>query len=209
MYHTLLFDLDNTIYPESSGILNAIRGRIIFYIKTKLGLDNENAEMFRKYCLENFGTTFNGLKQLYGIDENEYLSFVHDIPLSDFLMPNDHYGKIFSNFKQKKVIFSNADAAHINRVLEYLDLKQFFEAIIDIHTLKPYVKPQKESFEIAQQFLGLSNWDGCVFIDDYLPNIKAATELGLFSILINEMNTHDYPTKITSLMELPDLLNNN
>lgn len=206
MYHTFLFDLDNTIYPESSGIMSGIRDRIILYMKTRLGLDDDSVTTVRQYCLDKFGTTLQGLKHLYGIDGEEYLSFVHDINLPDFIKPDRLFRQFLDQYPQRKVIFSNADIHHINHVLDYLNIKDFFNGIIDVHTLDPFVKPQKESFEIAREFLQLTNWEGCVFIDDHIPNIQTATELGIFSILVDENRNHDYPFRISELYDLPTII---
>jgi len=206
MYHTFLFDLDNTIYPESSGIMNAIRDRIIFYMKNRLGFDDEFSLSFRQYCLKHYGTTLKGLKEIYGIDEDEFLAYVHDIRLSEFIQPDNRIKEMLEKYHQKKVIFSNADSNHVKRVLKTLDLEQYFDTVIDVHSIKPYVKPQKESFNTVKSILKLTNWDGCVFIDDHLPNVQSAAELGIFSILVSENSNKKFPNMIPSILNLPYLV---
>ena len=82
-----------------------------------------------------------------------------------------------------------------------------FDCIIDVHALMPNVKPQPEAFEKALSITELNSWDGCAFVDDYLPNILAAENLGIFSILVDEAGDQDYINKIPSLKDLKDFLN--
>jgi len=59
--HTLFFDLDNTLYPKSSGLMDAIRNRIIDYMRDEMKLDNEEISSIREYSLKRYGTTLVGL----------------------------------------------------------------------------------------------------------------------------------------------------
>ena len=74
MFHTIFFDLDNTIYPKSSGLMDAIRDRIITYMQTRLGLEMPEILALRQYSLQKYGTTVIGLKERFNIDEFEFLS---------------------------------------------------------------------------------------------------------------------------------------
>ena len=62
MFHTIFFDLDNTIYPKSSGLMDAIRDRIITYMQVRLGLEMPEILALRQYSLQKYGTTVIGLK---------------------------------------------------------------------------------------------------------------------------------------------------
>ena len=205
--HTLFFDLDNTLYPKSSGLMDAIRNRIIDYMRDEMKLDNEEISSIREYSLKRYGTTLVGLIELYGIDQQYYLEYVHSINLQDYLKPDPETTKTLQALPQRKFIFSNADSNHIHRVLDYLGVRDFFEGIIDVHQLMPYVKPKPEAFERALVAAGMTSWDGCAFIDDYLPNILTAEKKGIYSILIDENSESHYKNCIPSIYFLKDLLN--
>lgn len=207
MVHTFFIDLDNTLYPKSSGLMDAIRDRIISYMKKILNLDDKEIKSIREYSLKKYGTTLIGLMELYGIDKHHYLDYVHDLDLDIYLKPNPELLNILNLYPQKKVIFSNADQNHIRRVLEFLDLVIFFDVIIDVHMLMPSVKPQAAAFQKAKKAVGLKTWQGCAFIDDYYPNIQKAEELGIFSILIDEKDDVEYKQKIPSILDLPKVIN--
>jgi pyrimidine 5'-nucleotidase len=206
MFHTLFFDLDNTLYPKSSGLMDAIRDRIFSYMGNIMGMTESQILKTREYSLKKYGTTLIGLMELYGIDKQHYLDYVHDLVLEDFLIRDSEIVSILNAFPQRKIIFSNADLGHVNRVLDYLQIREVFDHIVDVHVLMPNVKPQPEAFAKALTTAGLSTWEGCAFIDDYLPNILAAENLGIFSVLVDETGEQDNANRITSIRQLNDFL---
>ncbi len=206
MFHTIFFDLDNTIYPKSSGLMDAIRDRIISYMQVRLGLNIPEILALRQYSLQKYGTTVIGLKERFDIDEFEYLDYVHNINIADHLTKNIDLRNLISTFPQRKIIFSNADKNHVDRILKYLDLQDLFESIIDIHTLMPHLKPHREAFNKALEIAHLTSWEGCAFVDDYPANIEQARNLGIYSILIDENSQYQDEIKVTSLFELPKLI---
>jgi FMN phosphatase YigB (HAD superfamily) len=68
----------------------------------------------------------------------------------------------------------------------------------------PNVKPQPEAFTKALASAGLSSWDGCLFVDDYLPNVIAAEKLGIFSVLVDETGEQKHTHCIQSIRQLND-----
>ena len=90
--------------------------------------------------------------------------------------------------------------------LKFLDLEDLFDAIIDIHTMMPHLKPHREAFDKALEIARLTSWDGCAFLDDYPANIEQARNLGIYSILIDERSQHQDELRISSLFELPKLI---
>ncbi|MCD6576966.1 MAG: pyrimidine 5'-nucleotidase [Anaerolineaceae bacterium] len=204
MLHTIFFDLDNTIYSRNSGLWEAISGRIDLYIKDILHIQKSKVPAIRQYCRENYGTSLQGLKSLYPIDEAEFLSFVHDIDLSKILYDDGKLAKLLSSISQRKKIFTNSDTAHANRVLDFFGVTVYFDQIIDVVSLKPYVKPQPEAFEKALLLSGLTSPDGCVFLDDMVENVKQGQKSGFLSILVGESN--DNILNIPDIYMLPELL---
>jgi putative hydrolase of the HAD superfamily len=206
MFHTIFFDLDNTIYPKSSGIMDVIRDRIITYMQVRLGLEMPEILALRQYSLQKYGTTVIGLKERFDIDEFDFLDYVHDIDLAAHLTKNVDLRDLIAALTQRKFIFTNADKNHVNRILKFLDLENLFEGIIDIHTLMPHLKPCQEAFDKALEIARLSSWEGCAFLDDYPANIEQARNLGIYSILVDERSQHQDELRISSLFELPKLI---
>jgi len=186
--------------------MDAIRDRIITYMQVRLGLEMPEILALRQYSLKKYGTTVIGLKERFDIDEYEFLDYVHDIDLSSHLTKNKDLRDLISAFPQSKMIFTNADMNHVNRILKYLDLEDLFVAVIDIHTMMPNLKPHREAFDKALEIAKLTSWKGCAFLDDHPANIEQARRLGIYSILIDENSQYEDDLGISSIFELPRLI---
>ena len=206
-YKTIFFDLDDTIYPSTSGLWPAIGQRIDMFIHEKVGLLPEEIRGFRSNLYKEYGTTMRGLKILYDINEKEYLKYVHDIPLENYIQPDKELRQVLNQYPQDKWIFTNADMDHAKRVLDVVGLGECFNGIIDILQLSPYCKPQPEAYQIALKVAGVMDPKECVFIDDREMNLDPARHMGFFTILIDELSrNNNNHVKIQSLKYLSDIL---
>ncbi|CAN8287352.1 unnamed protein product [Cochlearia groenlandica] len=135
-YDTLLFDLDDTLYPLSSGIAEECGQNIKDYMAEKLGIDKNKILELSNSLYKNYGTTMAGLRAIgYNFDYEEYHSFVHgrlpyvnikqDLVLRSLLL----------SIPLRKIIFTNADKLHAARALERLGLEDCFKGIICFETL--------------------------------------------------------------------------
>jgi len=203
----LIFDLDDTLYPASSGVWEAIGKRIDLFIHQKLSLPLENVEAFRKNLFHSYGTTLRGLYLQYHIDPTEYLAFVHDIPLEDYLQPNPELRTLLKVLPYPKVIFTNADKNHANRVLARLGLEGCFGQIIDIWDMLPFCKPFPEAFQKMLQKLEYPDTSQCLLIDDLPANLRTARRLGFWTVQVSENGRqHAGHFLIRRIEELPRVL---
>ena len=76
-----IFDLDNCLYPASSGLFALIDERMTAYIQRLLNCDPEEAHRVQKDHFHTHGTTLAGLMKNLEIDPHHFLEDVHDIPL--------------------------------------------------------------------------------------------------------------------------------
>lgn len=206
-FSTLMIDLDDTVYPADSGVWQAIRQRIDLFVAEKFQLPMEDAIQLRHKLFLEYGTTMRGLQAAYHIDEDEYLAFVHHIPLSDYLKPDPDLADILRRIPQRKIIFTNADTAHARRVLAVLELEDCFDEIIDIKAIAPYCKPMLPAFEIALRRVGGPDPAGCVLVDDQIHNIRTARELGMFAVRVSAASPDPAANAtIARLVELPAVL---
>ncbi|MEQ8369445.1 MAG: pyrimidine 5'-nucleotidase, partial [Alphaproteobacteria bacterium] len=77
-----VFDLDDTLYPASSGLFGQTRQRIRDYIAREMRLDPTAAEACRRDLLARYPTTLLGLMAERAIDPVAYLTYVHDLDYS-------------------------------------------------------------------------------------------------------------------------------
>ncbi|HNZ13291.1 MAG TPA: pyrimidine 5'-nucleotidase [Anaerolineaceae bacterium] len=207
-FNTLFFDLDETVYPSSSGVWAAIRDRMQRYMIEQLGIPAEEVPALRERLYREYGTTMRGLQYERGLDTDAFLAYVHDIPLVNYLSPAPSDREALLSLPQQRFIFTNADVHHARRVLNILNLSDCFEGIMDITMFIPHCKPQPEAFEIALKKAGSPDPTRCVLIDDLPVNLKAARQMGFSTILISENppENHDFDAHIRSLSELPTVL---
>jgi putative hydrolase of the HAD superfamily len=206
-FKVLFIDLDDTLYPPAAGLWEAIRVRIDLYMTQRMKLPAEIVPTLRKELFLKHGTTMRGLQAQFQIDEKDYLDFVHDVPVADFLTPDPALRCMLEKYPQRKVIFTNADTNHANRVILSLGLEGCFDQIIDIRDIDPYCKPQLQAFTRAMELAGVNNPAECVMIDDAQRNLQTAHDLGLYTIKIGSDGCPaGIDAAIQSMADLPKVL---
>lgn len=183
-FETILFDLDDTLYPASSGLWTVLQSRIELFMTERMHLAPDQVPALREELFRKHGTTLRGLSELYHIDEQEFLDFVHNVPLADYIQPNPRLKAVLSHMPQRKIIFTNADSNHATRVINVLELQGCFEQIIDVRDIHPYCKPQNEAFLKALELAAIPQPQKCLMIDDAPRNLIAAKALGISTVLI-------------------------
>ncbi len=188
-YRTIFFDLDDTLYPSSIGLWDLIGDRIDLFIHNEIGLDWEIIPDKRQNLFNQYGTTLRGLVAEYKIDPQNYLAFVHDVPIEDLLHPIPDLKQKIQALKLEKMIFTNADRKHALRVIKAMDLDGCFNSIIDICDMDPFCKPQKEAFLKAMTLAGDISPGEVIIMDDTPRNLETAVDLGCYSIQVGSHPT--------------------
>ncbi len=200
----LIFDLDDTLYPQGIGAWDLVGDRIDQFLTDEMGFSSEEVTAMRARLWRQYGTTLRGLQMEYEVDMDHYLQYVHDVPFEDFLAPDAELDQMLHNLPQRKVIFTNASADHAQRVMALLGVEAHFEQIIDVYTVHPYCKPEIEAFQIA---LAAMNEEPslCLMIDDNPANLDTAQSLGITTVSIGR-HRHDGSPHIPHIKALSDLL---
>ncbi|KAK7379118.1 hypothetical protein VNO80_04571 [Phaseolus coccineus] len=137
-YDCLLFDMDDTLYPLSSGLNLACRKNIEEYMLKHLHMEESKVP---KICLDfykEYGTTMAGLKASgYEFDDDEFHAYVHGRLPYGKLKPDPVLRNLLLSMPQRKIVFTNADEAHAHQVLNRLGLIECFDNIICFETLNP------------------------------------------------------------------------
>jgi len=206
-FTTLFFDLDDTLYPSSSGLWPAIKDRMNLYMIERLGLSEHDVPILREQYFKMYGTTLRGLQERHQVDHEDFLSFVHDLPLKDFLAPNPVLREVIASLPTRNFIFTNADVHHARRVLAALQLEDLFDTVVDVNAVAPYCKPMPESFAIAMDLADEPDPRRCVMIDDLSRTTRAALNVGMASLLYGcDEPTEDASGVFTDWAQLPILL---
>ncbi|XP_027174958.1 uncharacterized protein LOC113774595 [Coffea eugenioides] len=154
-YDCLLFDLDDTLYPLSSGLAAGCLKNIQDYMVEKLGIHKTKIPDLCNLLYKNYGTTMAGLRAVgYDFDYDDYHSFVHGRLPYDNLKPDPVLKSLLLGLPFRKLIFTNADEAHATKVLSRLGLEGCFEGIICFETLNPTHKTTVSDDEDDIEFVG-------------------------------------------------------
>ncbi|MFC4293040.1 pyrimidine 5'-nucleotidase [Sphingorhabdus arenilitoris] len=178
-----IFDLDNTLYPVSSGLHKLMDMRIRAFVGRTLGLDDDAAHRVQKDYFRNYGTTLSGLMAEHGTDPYEYLADVHDFSLSA-IDDAPRLAEHLSALPGRKVIFTNADAPYAARVLDRLGLEGIFEQIIDIHTISYEPKPAQSAYDTLLEKTGIDPARS-IFFEDMARNLLPAKKMGMQTVWID------------------------
>jgi putative hydrolase of the HAD superfamily len=180
----LIFDLDDTLYPPSNGMFKEIGNRIEAYMREVMKMPTEQVPAIRNDYFKRYGTTLRGLEIEYGIGKQDYLAYVHNVPLRQYISRNEPLKRLLDTLPFPKVILTNSDQAHSKRVLDILEIQDCFSQIIDIIALSPYCKPEEQAFEKAITLLGNPDPHDCVLFEDSPVNIQAAKKFGFTTVQV-------------------------
>jgi pyrimidine 5'-nucleotidase len=184
---TLFFDLDNTLYPSDNGIWASIGNRMNIFIKDQLNLPDDKVISLRHSYYEKYGTTLRGLQIHHSIDADEFLDYVHDLPIEEMIQPDPELRVLLLNLPKRKFIFTNSNIEHAERVLQSLHIAECFD----------------EAYHIALKLAAGDNPSNCIFLDDSVRNLTPAFEQGFYTILIGTTDSH--PVAYHSLKRPHDL----
>jgi putative hydrolase of the HAD superfamily len=209
-FKCLYFDLDDTLYPPSSGLWDAIRGRMNNYMQKFIDGPLEEIVAIRQSYLEQYGTTLRGLQAHYEVDAEDYLAYVHDLPLEQYIQPDPQLRDLILSLPQRRWIFTNSDHNHARRVLKILGLEGCFEGVIDVTAIDFACKPDKIAYQRALEISGDDDPTQCVIFDDSIRNLAPAREMGFFTILVGKNGMESKVDKVIPSLhaltrQLPEL----
>lgn len=204
IYKTLFFDLDATLYSPANGLLQAINRRIRSYMIEVMKFSPEQALDLQKKYFHQYGTTLVGLINHHQVNTDNYLQYVHDLPLEKYLSPDPELRNIITSLQQSKWIFTNSIKSYAQQVTTILSIDDQFRGIIDSSRLDHQTKPARQAYQRAMKIAKVSNPAHCVLFDDRIENLFPAQELGMFTVLINPENmSSQADLQINRLHELP------
>ncbi len=199
-----LFDLDQTLYPVSSGLMDEVGRLIKQYMRERCGFAEAEIVALRDRYFHEYGTTLRGLMLHHGVDPDDYLDYVHNLPLERFIAPNPALDKALAALPLTKVVFTNASEAHARRVLTLLGVERHFSAIIDIKATRYINKPDPEAYRHALAILD-AHPEECLLLDDMPRNLLPGRDMGMITVLVGSDDPDDAHFAIKSIEDLPRL----
>src|SRR5690606_13635263 len=123
-----LFDVDDTLYPAESQLMELIRQRITGFVMRITGLPHDEARAIQRGWFERHGAALPGLLVEHDVSVQEFLDEVHDVPL-DCTQPDPDLARAIQRLPGRTLVFTNGSAGHAARVMERLGVAHLFEAV--------------------------------------------------------------------------------
>ena len=179
---TWVFDLDNTLYPASCGLMAAVSSRMTEFVSDVLRLEPDAALIEQKRMFREHGTTLRGLMNDHGVDPVEFMDFVHAV---DYAMVDSNPGlnNALNDLPGRKVIFTNASTDHARNVLGKLGVAHHFDGIFDVADADYIPKPNRVAYEILADRHDVDPKHAVMF-EDIGPNLEPAAALGMTTVWV-------------------------
>lgn len=192
-----IFDLDNCLYPASTGLFALIDERMTAYIQRLLGCDHIEAKRVQKAHFHEHGTTLAGLMKKQAVDPHDFLVDVHDIPL-DRVQCDERLARLLPRLPGRRFVFTNGDAPYARRVLEAIGVHSHFDDLHDIHASSYRPKPDPHGYELLCERFAIDP-KRALLVDDMAQNLGPAKALGMTTVWVDngsERGSHGYQESV-------------
>ncbi len=213
----LLFDMDNTLYPETSLIDKNMTKRILCFVSDFLNISIEDAMEARKDGLTRAGTTLEWLLREHNLtNTKEYFSFLHPASEKDEVEFDPNLRPFLQSLKEKyhMTVLTNAPKVHADCILNHLKIHDIFDGVYDLEDMQFIGKPHKKAYLTAIHEKGFTV-EETLFFDDHPKYIKGYKDIGGRGVLVDQTGRfkNDEIIKqmsyaiIQSVYDIPLLLN--
>lgn len=179
----LVFDLDNTLYPQSSGCTAPSEKKGKDFFDNILKLSDE--EYYKNKHLIIDGNTYflHKLKEK-GVSFEEFLNYVCEYDLSN-IHCNKTLKKQLLSLPHQLFIFTDSVHWHVEDVLEKMQIKGIINNIFTIMEAGGVWKSHTGAFEKFFNHYKINPKETAIF-EDSLSNLQIAKEVGMTTVFISE-----------------------
>ena len=204
MSRVWVFDLDNTLYPADTGLFAEVGRRIRAFMAFRVGIPEDRIPALRAAYKARYGSTLGGLMAHHDVDPQEFLAFVHDVPLDEFLDPDPDLGRALDRLEGPKVVFTNGSEEHARAILERLGVGDRFVEVFDIAFADYTPKPRPHGYRKLLRALERPG-AGCWLVDDLVENLDTGRSLGMITVRVGPDPGPPH-LHVASVKDLPERL---
>lgn len=202
----ILFDLDQTLYHPTSGLLQAGDRRITEFLARHQGLAWEAADELRQRLWRQYGTTARGAETEFGVVQRELYEYTQlALDPAQYLQPVPEVSAMLAALPVERYVATNSLALYAERVLAALGLGDHFAQILDIALMGWHPKPEPEAYAALLAAVDLPA-RRVAFVDDFSWNLPPAAALGMYTIYLGEDEDAEADLILTDLLDLPAAL---
>lgn len=181
----IIFDLDDTLYTNDTGLFKELGTRLVYWVSQQLGISLEDSAALRREYFQAHGTMMRGLLLHHPeVNIDAYLDYVHDIDVSRYIAPNPALDAMLARLDAPKAVFTNSVADWAERILRQLGIRRHFTHIIDVRAVDYQSKPHPHAFERALAILGTPA-SACIMLDDQVSYLRGAAAAGMRTVLVH------------------------
>jgi len=171
-----------TDISDTDRLMAEIGRRMTGYVMQVTGLPYDEAYRLQKTYLAEHGITLRGLMLNHAVDPKAFAAVFHDISL-DILAHDPALVAAIAALPGRRLIFTNADHHHAERVLERLGLSHLFDHVAHIGSYDYTPKPDPEAFRRLFAAHSVTPAE-TAFFEDSERNLKPAADLGMTTVLV-------------------------
>ena len=185
MIKNLIFDLDGTLYPLSSGLEDECQQRVYEFFSAKLRVSMNEARQISQKLLDKYHYEAQGVEAELGLSEAEFMEYICAVS-TDNLVANSELNTLLTSLTQRKFIFTDSTSSHVNDVLSKINVDvRIFDDIYDAQKGNFAYKLSPDAFVAFCNYYQIDSKEG-VFFEDRERNISLAKSIGFKTVLISE-----------------------
>ena len=181
---TWVFDMDDTLYPASLGMKEAIKTAFGKFMTQEYGLTPDCfAELSAKYTAQGLVDPMAKIKQEVAFDNAKWATFAaqelpyHSVPVCQ------QAPSLIANLPGRKIVFTNGSHKHATTMLGHLGLLDVFDHISCATNRNNQLKPEPEIYAELQQSQKFDP-QTTLMVDDHPKCLLPAKELGWHTVLV-------------------------
>jgi putative hydrolase of the HAD superfamily len=189
----VVLDVDDNLYSRDMPVMSALTRQFPVVLSQMLGIPIEQANQTCALYYSTYGSTLEGVMRHHPeIDGTEFLQSVHKIEHTELLPPNKGLSTAFRHIRSGAdlpiTLFTNGTNEHGHRCAQVLGVRPHIDYIIGIDDAPNLRgKPHESAYNNMLQTIGLHDHpDRVLFVDDSLPNVRAAQERGIQAVQMYE-----------------------
>lgn len=193
---TIIFDLDNTLYPEKTYVQSGFKA-VARYLsdKYKFDIDKLFSKIMDIFNEDGRGNVFDSLVNDLNIDEDvSILVYIYRYHFPDIsLYPESIPLLNMLKNNYKLALISDGRAFVQKRKVDALNIENYFDIIVFTDVLgENYWKPSIEPYKLVLSALDSDAKEAYYIGDDPYKDFKAPKKLGMKSIQVKMEDEMDY-----------------
>ncbi|MEP4380112.1 MAG: pyrimidine 5'-nucleotidase [Alphaproteobacteria bacterium] len=177
-----IFDLDNTLYPASTGLMAQVSSRMTTFVADLLGVEPESALVEQKRMFREHGTTLRGLMNYHAVDPTAFMAYVHAVDYG-LVDENPRLARVLRALPGQKIVYTNASVPHAESVLERLGIADVFAGIFDVAAADYVPKPNPRPYDVLAARHGVEP-SRAVMVEDIAHNLAPAAAMGMTTLWV-------------------------